>query len=69
MADVDTAARLRVALDLADVGVRLMRQNLVRANPDASPGEIDRLLREWINRRPGAELGDCPGPVRPLRTG
>lgn len=59
-------ARLRVALELADTGVSLMRQNLRRANPDVPAGAIEDMLREWINHRPGAESGDCPGSIRDL---
>lgn len=58
--------RLRSALELADTGVSLMRQNLRRAHPDASADEVEDMLRDWINRRPGAELGDCPGSIRVL---
>ncbi|MGH8904935.1 MAG: hypothetical protein ACRD0K_00055 [Egibacteraceae bacterium] len=62
MVDAVLAQRLRVALDLADVGVSLMRQNLRRRYPDASPERVEQLLRDWINRREG----DCPGPLRTL---
>ncbi|MGH3930338.1 MAG: hypothetical protein ACRDTF_10220 [Pseudonocardiaceae bacterium] len=59
--------RLRTALDLADTGVSMMRQNLRRAHPGMPPEYIDQLLNEWLGNRPGAERGDCPGPFRPLR--
>ena len=52
---------LRAALDLFETGVEVMRQNLRRANPQASPAEIDAELRRWLQTRPGAEFGDCPG--------
>lgn len=61
--------RLRAALDLAEAGVAVMRQNLRRAHPDAPAEHIEQLLRKWIGRRPGAEKGDCPGPPRRLREG
>jgi hypothetical protein len=51
-------------LDLFQTGADLMRQNLRRRYPDAHEHEIDRLLREWLLDRPGAEAGDCPG--RPI---
>lgn len=61
----DEAARLRTALRLFDDGVALMRQNLRRADPDASQEEIARRLAAWLRRRPGAEYGDGVGiPVR-----
>ncbi|MGH8902186.1 MAG: hypothetical protein ACRDYA_11015 [Egibacteraceae bacterium] len=69
MADVFLAERLRGALDLADAGISVMRQNLRRAHPETSDEEIEQLLRDWINHRPGAEWGDCPGPLRRLPDG
>ena len=48
-------------LDLFDTGLELMRQNLVRTHPEAGDEEIDRLLRDWLLERPGAETGDCLG--------
>lgn len=53
--------RLRMTLQLHEEGVRLMRQNLRRRDPGASPEEIDRRLREWLSERPGAEFGDAQG--------
>ncbi len=55
------ATALRATLDLFETGVRLMYQNLRRRHPEASDEELDRALREWLQRRPGAEFGDCPG--------
>ena len=59
--DPSPAERFRIALDLFDTGVRLMRQNLSRDHPDATEKEIDDRLRAWLRHRPGAEHGDCPG--------
>jgi hypothetical protein len=64
MAPETMGEKLQGALDLADMGIALMRQNLRRANPDASDEEVDRLLDDWLGSRPGAVLGDCPGRVR-----
>lgn len=58
------ADAFRATLDLFDTGLDLMRQNLRRRHPQADDEEIERLLREWLLDRPGAESGDCPG--RPL---
>lgn len=57
----DDAARLRLALELHDDGVAMMRQNLRRAHPDASDDEIEERLRAWVRHRPGAEHGDAVG--------
>lgn len=51
----------RTTLELFQTGVDLMRQNLRRRHPDADEADIERLLREWLLDRPGAESGDCPG--------
>ncbi|MFI5401542.1 MAG: hypothetical protein ACHQ1G_01190 [Planctomycetota bacterium] len=61
------AERLRIALDLHDAGVAMMRQNLRRHHPDADEREIERLLLAWLHERPGAEHGDAVG--RPRRGG
>jgi hypothetical protein len=55
------AARLRTALELSRAGVALMRQNLRRQFPDASPAEIQARLNAWLRQRPGAEFGDGVG--------
>jgi hypothetical protein len=52
---------LRTTLDLFETGLELMRQNLRRRHPNATPDEIDRLLDNWLRDRPGAEFGDCTG--------
>ena len=51
----------RTTLDLFGTGLDLMRQNLRRSHPEAGDDEIDRLLRDWLLDRPGAEFGDCLG--------
>jgi hypothetical protein len=66
MEGVDTnveagARRLRLALDLFQTGEAMMRQTLRREHPDLSPAEIETLLLEWLQERPGAELGDALG--------
>ncbi|MGH8938523.1 MAG: hypothetical protein ACRDV2_04155 [Actinomycetes bacterium] len=61
------AERLRVALELYEVGERMLRQRLRREQPHATPDEIDAEVGRWLRRRPGAEHGDYPGP-RSART-
>lgn len=56
--------KMRSALELADLAVRVMRQNLRRRHPDASAERIEEMLRVWVRTRPGAEHGDCDG--RPI---
>jgi len=42
-------------------GVEIMRQNLERATPDASPDDVERRLTAWLRTRQGAEAGDAAG--------
>lgn len=58
----------RMTLDLFQTGVDVMRQNLRRRHPEAHDEEIERLLGEWLQERPGAEFGDCPGPTVDVHT-
>ena len=60
------SVKLRLALEMFEGGVALMRQNLRRRHPTATEAEIDRLLVDWIRTRPGAEHGDSNGKPRPF---
>lgn len=53
--------RLELALELADLGAEMYAAKLRRENPTLSAAEIDRLLVQWFQTRPGAELGDAVG--------
>jgi Rv0078B-related antitoxin len=55
------AQRFRIAMELFDAGVEMMRQNLRRRFPDADEKEISVRLAQWLQERPGAEHGDCSG--------
>jgi hypothetical protein len=62
MSSASSAAdSFRTTLDLFEVGLDLKRQNLRRSHPTAGDEEIERLLREWLVDRPGAEFGDSFG--------
>jgi hypothetical protein len=54
--------RFRTTVDLWATGVILRRQAIRRDQPDASEAEIDTLLNQWLQERPGAEMGDGPRP-------
>jgi hypothetical protein len=56
---------LRVALDLFEFGVDMMRQKLHRDAPQATEAEIHKQLVDWLHQRPGAELGDGEGRPAP----
>jgi len=53
-------SRLREAAELHEVGVALMRKNLVRRHPELDDEGIDGLLLAWLRDRPP----DAPGTTR-----
>lgn len=55
------AERLRVALELFDLGERMMRSRLSRQHPEWTARQVRAAVEEWLRERPGAEFGDCPG--------
>ena len=57
----EAAARLRIALEMFETGVEMMRQNLRRAHPTFTDPEIEARLAAWLSERPGAEFGDAVG--------
>jgi hypothetical protein len=62
MGDPAAAERLRLALDMHEMGVWMQRARLRRTRPEASEDEIEAEVLAWLRRRPGAEHGDFPGP-------
>ncbi len=42
-----------------------MKQNLRRAHPTATDGEIELLLGNWLRQRPGVENGEADGVAVP----
>lgn len=55
------AARLRMALDLFETGLEMMRQKVRRDHPDLADHEVEARLGAWLRERPGAEFGDAVG--------
>lgn len=50
--------RFRIALELHELGVAMMRQRLSMEQPQASSEELDRLVRDWLGApRTGAHGG------------
>ncbi len=63
--DVETAAeRLRIAFELHSFAEAMVRQNWSRRHPGASDEEMEAAVAAWLEKRPGAEHGDCEG--RPI---
>ena len=61
---VPITTALAAALDLFDLGIQLMRQNLIRENPRETSEQIEQRLAAWFRERPGAAFGDAQG--RPI---
>jgi len=55
------ARRVRLALELSELGEAMLRQRLRRKHPGATPAEIDAMVVTWRSQRPGAENGDGEG--------
>lgn len=55
------AARLRVALDLFEVGVQMTRSRIRRENPEFDEQQVEARVQAWLHDRPGAQFGDFPG--------
>ncbi|HUG35991.1 MAG TPA: hypothetical protein VML54_03515 [Candidatus Limnocylindrales bacterium] len=55
------AARLRLAFELFEAGVAMMRQKLARDHPDWTAAQVEARLVGWLRERPGAEHGDAEG--------
>ena len=45
----------------------MMRLKLARDNPTLGVEAVEKLLVEWLRKRPGAERGDCPASSRMAR--
>jgi hypothetical protein len=52
---VDPAAQLRLAFEMFEFGVAMMRQKLRRAAPDASEEEIEAKLDRWLSQEAESE--------------
>ena len=64
--DARTAARLRRALELYDLGTAMMRQNLRRQFPHEDETAIAARLLEWRLHRSDAPDGDGEGRLVPF---
>lgn len=53
--------RLRLACELSDAAVALVRARLHREHPEETDEAIEGRVRAWQATRPGAEHGDAVG--------
>ena len=56
----DPAENFRIALEMHEFGIQIIRQRLRRENPGASEDEIEALFRQFLRDAPH-ELSDQPG--------
>ncbi|BBX75705.1 hypothetical protein H7H78_00260 [Mycobacterium shinjukuense] len=61
MANSVAARKLRLALDIYEVGEQMQRMRLRRERPDADVVDIEVAIDAWRMTRPGAEAGDSAG--------
>jgi hypothetical protein len=61
VADSTAAQKLRLALDMYEVGEQMQRMRLRRERPDADAADIEAAVDAWRMTRPGAETGDSAG--------
>ncbi|CKW15955.1 hypothetical protein [Mycobacterium tuberculosis] len=57
------AQKLKLALDMYEVGEQMQRMRLGRERPNADVVEIEAAIDAWRMTRPGAEEGDSAGPT------
>ena len=57
----EVSARLRAALELADLGIEMYEAKVRREHPELSEAEVQQNVSEWLHTRPGAEGGDAEG--------
>jgi hypothetical protein len=58
------AARLRAALEMHDLGVRVYRQRMHREHPYASEAELDDMVRVWLAEPPPSDRLRLPSRER-----
>lgn len=61
-----TIRKFRTTMDLFDTAVDIMRENLRRRNPEATPEEIQSMLQDWLLKKgePVAPLPKARGKRR-----
>lgn len=57
---------LAIALDLADLGAKMVEATYRRRHPDADDDAVAAHVRAWWLDRPGAPDGDCSGRSLPV---
>lgn len=50
--ELTASERLRIAFDLHETGVAMMRLRVERENPTATDNEVEATVREWLQSGP-----------------
>ena len=61
MSNESAADRLRLALDMYELGEHMQRARLRRERPGAADAEIESAIQRWLLSRPDAPVGDAVG--------
>jgi hypothetical protein len=61
MPDESAADRLRLALDMYELGENMQRARLRRQRPQATDMEIESAVDQWLSSRSDAPIGDAAG--------
>jgi hypothetical protein len=61
MPDESAADRLRLALDMYELGENMQRARLRRKHPQATAVEIESAVDKWLSSRSDAPIGDAAG--------
>lgn len=56
--------KLRLAIQLSELGLAMKHQQLKNANPNVSEARRTEVMDDWLLRRPTAPLGDSIGRPR-----
>ena len=62
--EMSPAEKLKRAMELSSLGLKMKWQSLRRENPLATSTELRQLYEDWLYRRDAAPFGDCPGSQR-----
>lgn len=57
-------ARVKAALDMHELGVKLYRQRMRREHPQASTSEINAMVRAWLAEPPRSDSLHLPSRER-----
>ena len=57
--------KLRRAMQLSSLGLKMKKESLRREHPGASADEVEHMFYQWLRHREEAPFGDFPGQPTP----